>query len=209
MLRYDGLVAFDANGIALEAWLEVDGGDLRISVEESCAVYPILVDPVAAGVYLKASNTGEGDQFGLRVAASGGRVVASSWLEDSDGTGDEGDPTSDNALDAGAIYAFDDVAAVGCSYCMPAINSTGAAGRLAGSGSASIAENDLTLVATSLPPTAFGFFITSTTQDFVENPGSSAGNLCLGGLIGRYIGPGQTQQADASGAFSLQLDQSW
>ena len=37
-------------------------------------------------------------------------------------------------------------------------------------------------------------------------PGGSMGNLCLAGSIGRYVGPGQIQQADATGNISLALD---
>ena len=66
--------------------------------------------------------------------------------------------------------------------------------------------NSLTLEAAGLPVGAFGFFITSTLQGFVINPGASDGNLCLEGSIGRYVGPGQIQQADTNGNFSLQVD---
>ena len=157
--------------------------------------------------YLKASNTGVNDEFGLSVAVSDGRVVVSSVAEDSNATGVNGDGSDDAATNSGAAYIFSGIGrGVGRSFCLAASNSTGAAGRLEGSGSASVAENNLTLVATNLPPTVFGLFITSTSQDFVANPGGSEGNLCLGGSIGRYVGPGQMQQADASGAFSLQVD---
>ncbi|MEM9801024.1 MAG: hypothetical protein AAGA20_11920, partial [Planctomycetota bacterium] len=40
-------------------------------------------------------------------------------------------------------------------------------------------------------------------QSFVVNPGGSAGNLCLGGSIGRFVGPGQIQNSGAAGAISL------
>ena len=156
--------------------------------------------------YLKASNTGPGDQYGRSVAASGSRIVVGALLEESDATGVDGDQASDAFPGAGAVYVVDGIGTVGRSYCAVAINSTGAAGKLEGSGSGSVADNNLTLIATSLPPMAFGFFITSTSQNFVANPGGSEGNLCVGGSIGRYVGPGQIQQADASGAFSLQLD---
>jgi hypothetical protein len=55
-------------------------------------------------------------------------------------------------------------------------------------------------------PNAFGYFLTSTTQGFVANPGGSMGNLCLAGSIGRYVGPGQIQNSGAAGAISLPLD---
>ena len=37
-------------------------------------------------------------------------------------------------------------------------------------------------------------------------PGGSQGNLCLGGAIGRYVGPGQIKSSGSAGAFSLALD---
>ncbi len=36
--------------------------------------------------------------------------------------------------------------------------------------------------------------------------GGSAGTLCLGGSIGRYVGPGQVLNSGAAGAFELVLD---
>ena len=37
-------------------------------------------------------------------------------------------------------------------------------------------------------------------------PGGSQGNLCLGGAIGRYVGPGQIKNSGAAGTFDLVLD---
>jgi hypothetical protein len=96
---------------------------------------------------------------------------------------------------------------VGTAYCGPAVaNSTGASGTIRGSGSDVVASNDLTLTADDLPNNAFGFFLTSTMQGNVPQPGGSLGVLCLGGSIGRYVGPGQIQNTGATGAFSLLLD---
>ncbi len=95
---------------------------------------------------------------------------------------------------------------IGSNYCTANANSTGQTGRIAGSGSASVAANNLTLRAERLPQNAFGFFLTSTTQGFVANPGGSAGNLCVTGSIGRYVGPGQIKNSGASGSFSLLLN---
>ena len=44
------------------------------------------------------------------------------------------------------------------------------------------------------------------TQGFVAGPGGSQGNLCLGGAIGRYVGPGQIQNSGAAGMISLPID---
>ena len=92
------------------------------------------------------------------------------------------------------------------AVCTGAVNSTGGPASLLAHGSAEVASNDLTVLATALPAMAAGFFITSTTAALVPNPGGSAGTLCLGGSIGRYVGPGQILFSGPAGVFSLQLD---
>lgn len=95
---------------------------------------------------------------------------------------------------------------LGTNYCDANANTTGAAASISAMGSAVAASNDLTLVADALPVNSFGFFLTSTTTAFVANPGGSAGNLCLANPIGRYVGPGQIQQTNQAGQFSLAID---
>jgi hypothetical protein len=95
---------------------------------------------------------------------------------------------------------------IGTNYCTANPNSTGQTGLIAASGSAIVANNDLTLEASRLPNNAFGYFLTSLTQANTPNPGGSLGVLCLGGSIGRYTGPGQIQNTGQTGAFSLLLD---
>jgi hypothetical protein len=56
--------------------------------------------------YLKASNTGAGDQFGGAVALSGNRVMAGAFNESSNATGVNGDQSDNSALNAGAAYVF-------------------------------------------------------------------------------------------------------
>ena len=46
-----------------------------MEVEDRSARYPLTIDPIAQQAYLKASNTGAGDQFGWSVAVSGDTVV--------------------------------------------------------------------------------------------------------------------------------------
>jgi hypothetical protein len=95
----------------------------------------------------------------------------------------------------------------GQAYCSPgAVNSTGAPGTIRVEGSPLVAQNNLRLIAESLPLNAFGFFLTSRTQGFVMMPGGSMGNLCLGGSIGRYVGPGQIMNSGATGAIQLTVN---
>lgn len=59
-LHYDGLEAFDADGVRLKAKWRADRDRLRLSVEDAGARYPITIDPFAFQAYLKASNTDAG-----------------------------------------------------------------------------------------------------------------------------------------------------
>lgn len=114
----------------------------------------------------------------------------------------------------GDVVIFDDIEIakgaatgnVGTNYCAANVNSTGVTGSIAATGSAIVSSNNLRLEATNLPNASFGFFLTSVTQGVVANPGGSAGVLCLGGAIGRYVGPGEILNTGNNGSFALQLD---
>ena len=95
---------------------------------------------------------------------------------------------------------------LGVGYCSVNANSTGQRAAIGATGSANLAANSFGLVASDLPVGSFAYFLTSRTQGFVVAPGGSQGNLCLGGAIGRFVGPGQVQQADGAGTIALQLD---
>ncbi len=94
----------------------------------------------------------------------------------------------------------------GTNYCMANTNSTGLTASISAAGSSVASHNNVTLTTSDLPNNSFGFFLVSTSQGFVPNPGGSSGNLCLGGAIGRYVGPGQIQNSGQTGEVSLQLD---
>ncbi|MBA3544629.1 MAG: FG-GAP repeat protein [Chthoniobacterales bacterium] len=67
---------------------------------------PIIGDPIAQQAYLKASNTGESDAFGLSVAVSGDTVAVGAVNESSNATGINGDQTNNSSFRAGAVYIF-------------------------------------------------------------------------------------------------------
>lgn len=96
------------------------------------------------------------------------------------------------------------VSLIECSQ--SAANSTGEQGTLVAGGSASVIDNDLTLIAGTLPMNRFGYFLASQANVVTQTPGGSLGNLCLSGNIGRFIGPGQVQNSGASGTISLTVD---
>lgn len=96
---------------------------------------------------------------------------------------------------------------IGTSYCQAAVNSTGVAATLSALGSILASDNSLTLTASGLPTNQFGIFLTSRMQGFsVGAGGTSNGNLCLGGTIGRFTGPGQLINSGGAGSISLALD---
>ena len=155
--------------------------------------------------YIKASNTGTSDRFGDAVACTTEALVIGAELEDSNATGVNGIQTNNSTTNSGAAYVLR--VPPGAPFCAPGVaNSTGQPARMAAFGSTFAAANDMTLEASALPMSSFGFFLTSRTSGFVANPAGSQGNLCLGGLIGRYVGPGQIQNSGAAGSFDLELD---
>ncbi|OWY70172.1 hypothetical protein B7486_17095 [cyanobacterium TDX16] len=56
--------------------------------------------------YVKASNTGSSDAFGVSLAASGDTLVVGAQSESSDATGVNGDQNNNNASTSGAVYVF-------------------------------------------------------------------------------------------------------
>lgn len=95
----------------------------------------------------------------------------------------------------------------GTNYCMTAPNSSGLTGTMSGMGSTTAAANSLTLIASGLPNNQFGIFVTSRMQGFVPMAGgTSNGNLCLSGILGRFSMSGQILNAGSNGEFSLAVD---
>src|SRR5208282_4763786 len=80
VLRYGGLVATDATGRELSAWLEVANNEMRMQVDDRNAKYPLTIDPVTQANKLTSAisceigghcDDGEaGDAFGSSVAVS-------------------------------------------------------------------------------------------------------------------------------------------
>lgn len=92
------------------------------------------------------------------------------------------------------------------SICTVVPNSTGSPTRLYTRGSPLITNNDLVIGAADLPPSSFVFFLTSKTPAFFQNIPNSAGNLCVGGSIGRFVGPGQILATGTGGPVELPID---
>ena len=154
-----------------------------------------------------ALNTG-GGTFGafqdiVGTSLSEGREI---FALDADGDGDDDllSTTFRNSLLLTENTAY---SPVGVSYCNPAVpNSTGSPATITASGSSDVEANALTLRASFLPPGQFGIFVASQSQGFVPGVPNSEGNLCLGGMIGRFVRPGEIRMSGTAGAYSLDLD---
>lgn len=103
-----------------------------------------------------------------------------------------------------AIYVNEST--IGATYCSGVSNSTGVNGSIVATGATDPTANAVTVTASNLPGSMFGFFLTSRTPAVVAQAGGSQGTLCLGGTIGRYAGPGQILRSDITGSFRLTLD---
>ena len=90
------------------------------------------------------------------------------------------------------------------NYCMQAPNSTMVPTGLWVS-SVDLTARTINVDVTSMPTGQFGFLATSLTPDQINMAGGSAGNLCLGGTIGRLVG-GVVFQASAGGAATIPVD---
>ena len=77
-VRYSGLVAVDARGRSLRAWLHTRMGLLLVRVDDRGARYPVRVDPFVQAAKLTAKFGAVGDQLGFSSAVSrdGQTVVA-------------------------------------------------------------------------------------------------------------------------------------
>jgi len=74
-LRYGGLLATDARGRLLRAWLQPAGGHVLIRVDDRGAAYPLRIDPFIQRAEMTASDGAAGDELGWSVAVSGDTIV--------------------------------------------------------------------------------------------------------------------------------------
>ena len=71
VLRYAHLAAFDALGNDLECWIEVDGRELRLVVDDREAIYPVTIDPLLSLPSWTANGTQTYGAFAAAVATAG------------------------------------------------------------------------------------------------------------------------------------------
>jgi hypothetical protein len=92
----------DSNAVGINGDEDNDGASA------SGAVYVVARSGRAwtQEAYVKASNTGTSDQFGISIALDGDTLVVGASGEDSSATGINGDENLDDASAAGAVYVF-------------------------------------------------------------------------------------------------------
>jgi hypothetical protein len=97
-----GAMAEDSNATG------ANGNQGNNSTPSSGAAYVFVRDGTnwTQQAYVKASNTGMDDNFGISVALSGDMLVVGAAAEDSNTTGINGDQSNNSAFDAGAAYVF-------------------------------------------------------------------------------------------------------
>lgn len=131
-------------------------------------------------------------------------LIAADLDGDGDGVGDVDVLAAPRYTGTVVLYVSDAYDPIGLNECGPAVvNSTGGPAESAALGSNVLGEQSLLLRVTSLPAQSFVLFLASETPAFVEGAGGSVGNLCLGGLVGRFTGPGEVQSSGAGGTAEL------
>ena len=177
--------------------------------------------PNADTFNVSISNNGGTTWTTLEVVGPAGPGTGGGWIQASFRVADFVPPTASvrvrfvaSDLGSGSIVeaAIDDFSVtdvtcgggIGQSYCQAVPNASGFPGYIDATGSNVLVNNDLVLTARDLTPNANGYFVASSTQAFLPNPGGSAGNLCVGGSIGRYIA--QLANSGPGGTLTLLVD---
>jgi trimeric autotransporter adhesin len=107
-------VSLSGNTLAVGAITEssaaigVDGDQGNERAPDAGAVYVFVRSGATwrQQAYLKASNTGEGDNFGASVSLSGDTLAVGAEAEESAASGIDGEQTDNSAPRAGAVYVF-------------------------------------------------------------------------------------------------------
>lgn len=116
--NFGGRLALSGNGLVLAAGVDeedssatgINGDGTDNSADEAGAAYVFVRSGGGwmQDAYIKATNTGAGDEFGAAVALNqdGSVLAVGSEAESGSGTGLAGDPEDDSAFASGAAYVF-------------------------------------------------------------------------------------------------------
>jgi hypothetical protein len=150
-------------------------------------------------------NLGGGTFGPQQVITTSANQPYSVYAADLDGDGDA-DVLSASSVDD-KIAWYEKFTGIGVRYCSPASpNSTSESGSISVTGSLVLFLNEVDLTARSLSLNSSGYFITSRTQGYTYPVGNSQGALCVQGLVGRYVGPGQILNSGSTGTFTLPIN---
>ena len=109
-----------------------------------------------------------------------------------------------NVYDMGITGSTPGGGSIGSNYCMAAPNSTGQIAAMSAVGSRIAADGDVTLMTSGLPINQFGIYVTSMDQGFnMGTFGTSNGNICLSGAIGRFTMMSQIVNSGSTGEFTF------
>lgn len=75
VLQYTGLTARDAAGKDLHAWMEMQGSELMLKVDEAGARYPLTIDPWVQQAEVTVTGSVQNDYVGFSVAIAGSTLV--------------------------------------------------------------------------------------------------------------------------------------
>jgi hypothetical protein len=107
-------VSISGDTIVAGAWREssnatgVNGDQSNNDIVEAGAAYVFVRNGTSWNqqAYLKASNPGPFDRFGIEVSISEDTIVVTSWYEDSNATGVNGDQSNNDLTNTGAAHVF-------------------------------------------------------------------------------------------------------
>lgn len=145
-------------------------------IDSNASVNSVLTVYDAKGAVMATFNGGTGGFQNISVG-SAANPVGRITLEHNGGSGFA-------VIDDFSYTAID---GLGSTYCSPTPNTTGFPGFASATGSAVVADMDLTIYASSLPKNEFGFFLVAADPDAVPVAPLSVGILCLDEPIGRYM----------------------
>ncbi|HUI44086.1 MAG TPA: FG-GAP repeat protein [Terriglobia bacterium] len=80
VLQYSGLMARDAAGKDLRAWMGVQGKEMLLKIDDAKAIYPLSIDPWVQQAELTVVGATSNDYVGFSVALSGSTLVVGAPL---------------------------------------------------------------------------------------------------------------------------------
>jgi hypothetical protein len=174
----------------------VNGSQTDNSAIDSGAAYIYMRNGTnwSQQAYLKASNTGSSDRFGISVAISGDVAIVGADSESSNATGIDGAQHNNDAFAAGAAYAF---VRVGTNWAQRAyLKASNAEGYDMFGGSVSVSAGTIGVG---------GFLEDSNSTGVNGNQNDNSFNNAGAGYVfaGLDVSPGVTISPDGSGGYFI------